>query len=336
MKLVYIGFAFEHHKDTYAGYNHIKDYIKYDKVIDCQRSRDFIYNKVYKHKLIGYIYKKIFKTNDIWWVDLYLSILLFFSRNTTFHYVHPENTFFYAGRFKNRSNKIVCTYHQPLDVFEKNKIWIKSIKYVDKIILLSQKDIEYFKLLKGDDNLKFIPHGINTNYFAPKFHIKENLIIMIGNWLRDFTFANEVFMNLLDKSNCVKIVVVTNKDNYLFFKPNDRLTLLNNVSNDFLLELYQKAKLLFLPLISYTANNAILEASSCELPILIASNNIDVSYFNTDKINYLDLNVNKVVDFILNSDFSNNDARQYVIENYSWEKIGKITEEYIRDNKNPN
>ena len=36
VKLVYVGFAFEHHKGTHAGYQHIREYAGYDSSIDCQ------------------------------------------------------------------------------------------------------------------------------------------------------------------------------------------------------------------------------------------------------------------------------------------------------------
>ena len=35
-KLVYIGFAFSHHKGTHAGYHQIREYLNYDYVVDCQ------------------------------------------------------------------------------------------------------------------------------------------------------------------------------------------------------------------------------------------------------------------------------------------------------------
>ena len=35
-RLVYVGFAFPHHKGSHAGYHQVKDYLQYDMEIDCQ------------------------------------------------------------------------------------------------------------------------------------------------------------------------------------------------------------------------------------------------------------------------------------------------------------
>ena len=54
-KLICIGFAFPHHKNTNAGYHHLVDYLHYDKVIICQKEIEE------SQKSIRSNYKDIFK-----------------------------------------------------------------------------------------------------------------------------------------------------------------------------------------------------------------------------------------------------------------------------------
>ena len=41
-KLVYVGFAYKHHKGTHAGYQHIKDILQYDHLIECHKEFEFL------------------------------------------------------------------------------------------------------------------------------------------------------------------------------------------------------------------------------------------------------------------------------------------------------
>ena len=60
MKLVYVGFAPLHHKNTHAGYHQIQKYLKYDYNIICQNEYEFCDKKSNNilFNLIRLIYKK--------------------------------------------------------------------------------------------------------------------------------------------------------------------------------------------------------------------------------------------------------------------------------------
>ena len=58
-KVVYIGFAFSHHKGTHAGYHHLKEYLEYDYMIDCQREIDFLHSN--SRRLLDRILRKLYR-----------------------------------------------------------------------------------------------------------------------------------------------------------------------------------------------------------------------------------------------------------------------------------
>lgn len=336
-KLIYVGFAFEHHKNTHAGYHQIKKFLPYDIIIDGQAEYNFVFKTIYKFPhFIVRRYRRYFGWR-LWFTELRCIIRAVLFKNQIFHIIYGENILKNLGRFKGKNNKIICTYHQPYSIFKENKSWMQSIKKVDKIILVSNKDLKYFNEITNNIPVKFIPHGVNTEFFRPANVKREKSVLMVGNWLRDFSFANKVFSDLIKKDSEIIIHIVTNEENFKYFSLSPRILLKNNISNENLRILYQKSGLVFFPLVEFTANNAILEAASCNVDILIATNNKNMSYFNENYIHYLNLEVKQVVDFIIKKlnkfpDYSNKiNNREFVVNNYSWNKVAQITQSYLED-----
>lgn len=336
-KIIYIGFIFKHHKGSHAGYNKIKNYLKYDKEINCQCEHEWLsYNKhVFFQKIIQKVYLFLFGTTYL--VTLFRCIYLaIFHKNQVFHFIYGENNYKWLHIFKGKTNKIVCTFHQPLSFFISNPDFTSTLNSIDKIILMSEKDVSAFKKWTSKDNVFFIPHGIDVGFYYPYIYKKRsNTVLMVGNWLRDFEFANSVFKRLFEESDDIKVVVVTSSSNFAYFEQNSKLELLSGISDEELRDLYISAKCLFLPLKSFTANNAILEAAATCCPIIIATNNYDSSYFNLEQIESLPINIELVVKKLIstiNSPYDEQKAlniRRLVVEKYSWENIANKTENLL-------
>lgn len=332
--IIYVGFAFEHHKNTQSGYHHIKDYLHYDRIIDCQREFEFVTRLSRKnlfYRLVYSIYRRILGRGCPLTI-IYCILISIFNKNVIFHFVYGENTYKWLHKFKGKSNKIICTYHQPVDRFLKHPEWIKNLPHIDGIILLSLKDVEMFKQWSVGKSVKYIPHGINVDFYSPSEKVeKKNEILMVGNWLRDFRFANAVFLELLQIDNTLTVTVVTNTDNFHFFDKNCRIKLLSGISNEELLNLYRSSSLLFCPLQSYTANNAILEAASVDCQIVIATNQANDSYFSEKQVTLLPLDKEVVVKYLAHSYKEQIvSLREYVIANFSWRSVALETEQFFK------
>lgn len=329
-KIIFVGFAFKHHLNTRGGYHHIKEYVDYDHIINGQKEYNFVYHaiNILPKKLVRY-YRKYFGYR-LWLTELRCIFRAFFFQNQVFHIIYAENILKHLGKFKGDTNQVICTVHQPFATFLENKSWMESLKTVDKIILVSSNELEIFKK-HFDVPVKYIPHGVDTRFFFPINMEKEHRILMVGNWLRDFNFANEVFKELLSLDEKLKMTVVSNPENIHFFEENDRLSFENNISDDRLRHLYQTSKLLFLPLKEFTANNAILEAAACGTTILIATHKTTNSYFNRELISFVNLDkettVTKIIQLLNENKVSS--IRNYVVNHYAWEKIALETHEYL-------
>jgi glycosyltransferase involved in cell wall biosynthesis len=337
MKLIYVGFSFIHHGE-HTGYDLISKYLPYDKFVKCQVGFNRLSNFNKRQNLLTKGYGKIFK-GWLWWVELQLIFISLFNPGKyTFHLIYGENLYRFLCYFKFK-NRIVLSLHQPVSYFEKEGPYFlrQNLKRVDKIIVLSFELKKYFELKYPDIPVKYIPHGIDCSFFKPEGQ-RNKLLLMVGNWFRDFTFANTVFTEILNVVPDIEICVVTNQTNHHFFTKHSSIKLMSNISDKELLSLYQQAHCLFLPLFSFTANNAILEAASAGCPIVVATNLIDNSYFSDKQITFLPLQKNQVVDFLsrhLKERFDmekSSSLVDFVKNNYAWEEIATITFNFINEN----
>lgn len=329
-QIVYVGFSFNHH-GKYSGYNHIRDYLKYDRVIDCQKAFDRICRIRRSNSLISKLYNRLFGAR-LWLTEFKLILISFLNPNKyIFHIIYGENVYKYLGYFK-RGNEVVLTLHQPTEYFKKVEMSkFCSLRLIDKLIVMSQEMEDYFISRFPEKPIKYIPHGVDTNYFKPLGE-KQNQIIMIGNWLRDFNFASLLFTALLNKFPDIKIVVLTNQANHSHFDK-AKIKLLSNISDAELLTLYQQSKVLFLPLNRFTANNALLEGASCGCYLIIASDNPTTNYFNDDIMKIYPKDIDVILEKIsiqLNAPQSIiNGLRQKVVEEYSWETTSRKTMDFL-------
>lgn len=331
-KTIYIGFSFLHHGE-HAGYDQIKKYLNYDKVIDCQRDFNFLASIHNKKKFFSKLYRR-FVGSRLWWVELKLIFISVFNqKKLAFHIIYGENIFKYLGHFK-FGNQIILTLHQPPLFYTQSnqKSFLKNLQNVDKLITMS-KDMElYFKSKFPDKEILYIPHGVDTDYFSPA-GAKENRILMIGNWLRNFEFASKVFNSLTALNSNISITVITNKENHNYFK-DDSIELLSSITDEQLLLEYCKAKVVFLPLTKFTANNASLEALSCGCQVIISTSKENFTDIKESPILFVENDVDKVCDNIINACKSwkiedGMELRNKVKEKYGWDIIARETRQFI-------
>lgn len=321
-KLVYVGFAYPHHKGLHAGYSHIKDYLNYDIIVDCQREYEFSFVKGnILRRIIRRLYAIIFG-EFCSFTMLYCLFLSWKYRkdNIVFHLIHGDNI--YSDLFFNlkcKHHKVVSTLHQPYGSYiESNNE--KMIVKPDKIILLSDSEIDLFKKLTNKNNVFFIPHGICTDFYKVADKQKDHSVLMVGNWLRDFDFAEKVFQSLKSSDPNIKINMVGDPSRKKRFQA--LVNYYSNISDEELRDLYWSSSVVFLPLIRYTANNSLLEAASTGANILIMTDTIDDnSYFPEHLISINTLDEEDAVQTLkemIKSNFYNQKLSLFVSENYSW------------------
>jgi glycosyltransferase involved in cell wall biosynthesis len=176
--------------------------------------------------------------------------------------------------------KIVGISHQPPAWWRMYGVTTNVYAAVDSVITLSQQAEGYLKLQLGHANVHLVPHGVDVDFFmpgSPQSIPTEGPVevLFCGQWLRDFRQLTDTLAVLArTPQNFVFHLVVPTfaRD----FEQHYRLARHDNVhwyaglTDEALRGLYQRAHLMFLPLIDATANNSLLEAMASGLPIVVS------------------------------------------------------------------
>lgn len=213
---------------------------------------------------------------DSFYSEIYAARQWFRKRGQIFHFLYGENSHRYLGCLKlaGRRNSIVCTYHTPPDKFRVVVQDKNHLARIDAVIVVSNSQKEFFSELAGHERVFYVPHGIDVDYFRPKDKNKDvdpasNLrCLFVGRHLRDFDTLARTAELFASSSNNVQFSVVASPKVHFHFAGMKNIELHTGISDEKLLELYQESDILALPLLDCTANNSLLEAMACGLPIV--------------------------------------------------------------------
>ena len=273
----------------------------------------------------------------------------------------------YAVKIINRK-PAVCVLH-GLDLTYKNfiyqKLWVDFfIKKLDKFICVGQETIRVAKK-KGipDEKLVFIPNGVDTEkYFkhCKKSELEKILDIKLEDKKVILTsgrlakrkgvawFCEHVMPNLsenytyivagdgADRKNIEEVIKNKNLSK--------RIKMLGYVTDEVRNILFNTCDIFVQPNIKVPGDMegfgiSVIEAASCQLPVIAANLEGLKDAIKNGENGFLVESENastwveKINELLENNDFRKSfgeKARQYVVENYSWEKISKRYLEEIK------
>lgn len=194
--------------------------------------------------------------------------------NQIFHFVYGENSFRYTGLLNrgSRNNAIVCTYHAPPERFQEVVQDRRHMADLDAALVVSRVLGDYLKSELGDKKVHFIPHGVDTEFFVPAPLLRASdqfKCLFVGSHLRDFELLASVAEHFIGVDERIKFDVITLRRDFHYFDGLTNVTTRTGISDEELRHAYQAADLLLMPLKDATANNSLLEAMACGLPIVV-------------------------------------------------------------------
>jgi glycosyltransferase involved in cell wall biosynthesis len=194
-----------------------------------------------------------------------------FKAGRIYHFLYGEDSFHYSGYFNpRRSNKLVATYHMPPQKFSDITRGRRHLKTLDAVVVLAPNQEDLFKNLVPPERVHLIPHGVDTRYFRPQEQVQRSgrRCIFVGVHMRNFKMLRQVIQRINEKEGDIAFTVITFEEHFHHFNGLRNVSLYSSISEDELLGLYGAADVLLMPMHDCTANNAVLEAMACGLPVV--------------------------------------------------------------------
>ena len=173
-----------------------------------------------------------------------------------------------------RKRTIICL-HQPPSYLRLNYRDFSDFDGLGGIVCLSTAQKIFIESVCSTPAI-LSRHGVCLDFFAPneaKTDVEKAKLLMVGEWLRDFEVLAASMEQIWKTEpettlDCVLRHSARKHPALYRLARDDRVRWHADISPEKLRDLYQKATLLFLPLIDASANNAIVEAMACGLPII--------------------------------------------------------------------
>jgi glycosyltransferase involved in cell wall biosynthesis len=190
------------------------------------------------------------------------------------HILYFDNHHYLWEYWKKAPKNIIGTIHHP----PPRKILprlLENLKRLSSAIVLNRCNLEFYESLIGQNRVKLIHHGVDTEFFchAESESIEPNRIMFTGQNGRNTMMLYRVITQLSKQYPELRFDLLLRKEmrcveglRQLMNHPNVRWH--ENISDEELRGLYQTSYLLLLPLNEYSACNAIVEALACGLPVV--------------------------------------------------------------------
>ncbi len=170
-----------------------------------------------------------------------------------------------------RSNSpLCCTFHSCSDNLAQVIGFPRRLKRLDAVVLVSETQRSVAEDLGvHPSRIHVIKHGVDTCYFRPSLERNATTftVLTVGSYRRKFHVVREVCRHL-DSDPNIRVVVVAPEAFRQTFDGLKNVVFLTRLSDEQLRHAYQSASCLLMTAENATANNAVLEAMACGLPII--------------------------------------------------------------------
>ncbi len=277
------------------------------------------------------------------WKEAELFKYLRGNRNETsvVHYLNAERDIRYFVKYNTLfpNTKFCGTFHKPPDILNQTIKNFEILSKLDGAIAVGENQVEFLKERLQLENIAFIPHGVDTEFFKPDLSKKDaKTIIFVGSHLRDFEVLNYCIPRIAEVISNLKVNVIIKPTDKAKIKDHKSIIVHSNISDNELRDLYNCSTLLFLPMKNSTACNSLLEGLACGLPVVTTDIGGNRFYLEGTKNvlvpkgdnNYY---IDTVIKLLSNSDNHQelaNSSRQKALT-LSWEEITRRVESFYEN-----
>jgi glycosyltransferase involved in cell wall biosynthesis len=168
----------------------------------------------------------------------------------------------------------IGTIHLPRRCWKPTEL--QHLGALTGVFVLSDSMRDDFSDILSPSRVRVLPHGVDTNFFKPRAAIeqqKPQKFIYVGAWLRNTAMLARLIPEISRKFPGVIFDLVVP----LFARRDEALSSLlsqpsvrwyHNLTDEELRERYQTSTAMLMPMEDSGANNAIVEALACGLPVI--------------------------------------------------------------------
>ncbi|MBL7071372.1 MAG: glycosyltransferase family 4 protein [Candidatus Omnitrophica bacterium] len=195
-------------------------------------------------------------------------------KDSLFHILHFDNHHYLWERWKKAPKNIIGTIHYPPPRKLPPRM-LENLKRLSCAIVLSQCDLDFYESYIGQNRVKFIHHGVDTEFFRPAEgeYAEPKRIMFTGQNGRNTAMVYRVITQLAKRRPELKFDLLLRKERIQIDNLEQLIDLPcvvwhHDISDEELRRLYNANYLLLMPMNEVSANNAIIEALACGLPVV--------------------------------------------------------------------
>lgn len=170
-----------------------------------------------------------------------------------------------------RKHRLFATFHHCADTLPLVLQFPKRLAELDLCVLMSDTQIPFFRSHGvPQDRIHVIRHGVDTDYFqTPSWESRSETfrVLSVGSYRRNFDTLKQLCESISDNP-LVQFNLVIPRAYHSMFQPLKNVRCFSGLSDEELLQQYQQASCFLMTCENATANNAVLEAMACGLPVV--------------------------------------------------------------------
>jgi glycosyltransferase involved in cell wall biosynthesis len=196
-----------------------------------------------------------------------------------YHVLYGEDDYhFLAGAapvLRRLGGRLVATFHQPPDVFDvaiPGAVASRILPRLDAAVVTTDEQAAHLARWMPRRRIHHLPHGVDTAFFAPagggRPAGRPFTAICVGNWQRDFELLDRLIRRAHADGSATRFVVVAPPAMAARLGALPGVEAHTGVPDQRLRALYRESDALLLPLVQAAANNTLMEAMACGLPVV--------------------------------------------------------------------